>query len=78
MRAKVESFLVVLLAGAVLPSCGSHTRAPYAVVSAPRDWNAHPGIVEIDPTEAAALEVRLCEQGAKERARRGTGVWANY
>ena len=37
-----------------------------------------PGIVEIDPTEAAALEVRLCEQGAKERARRGTGVWANY
>jgi hypothetical protein len=35
-------------------------------------------IVEIDATEAVALEVRLREQRAKERARRGTGVWADY
>jgi hypothetical protein len=37
-----------------------------------------PSIVEIDATEAVALEVRLREQKAKERARRGTGVWADY
>lgn len=35
-------------------------------------------IVEIDATEAAALEARLREQSAKERARRGKGVWADY
>ena len=27
----------------------AHTRTPYAVVSAPRDWEAHPAVVEIDP-----------------------------
>ena len=36
-----------------------------------------PRIVEIDPTEAAALETKLREQTARERARSGTGVWAD-
>ena len=61
MRAAVECYFVsaVLLAGAALPSCGSHTRAPYAVVSAPRDWGAHPAIVELDagPTIYALSDV---------------------
>ena len=35
-------------------------------------------IVEIDPTEAATLETRLRERTARERARGGTGVWADY
>jgi len=37
-----------------------------------------PRIVEIDATEAAALEVTLREQSANERARRGTDMWADY
>ena len=61
MRVGVESYVVgaVLFAGATLPSCGSHTRVPYAVVSAPRDWSAHPAIVEIDsgPTIYAMSDV---------------------
>ena len=61
MSVRVEGYFVVaiLLAGAALPSCGSHTRAAYAVVSAPRDWSAHPAIVEIDsgPTIYAMSDV---------------------
>ncbi len=61
MSPRVESCVVgvVLLVGAALPSCGSHTRVPYAVVAAARDWGAHPAIVEIDtaPTIYAMSDV---------------------
>ena len=36
---------------ALFASCGSsHSRSPYRVLSGPRDWAAHPAVVEIDPT----------------------------
>lgn len=36
----------------LLPECSSskHARVAYAIVSAPRDWSAHPAIVELDPS----------------------------
>ncbi|AKV00743.1 putative serine/threonine phosphatase [Labilithrix luteola] len=32
----------------LLTACSSHERVPYAVVSAPRDWSAHPAVLERD------------------------------
>ncbi len=34
----------------LVPHCGGHERVPYAVVSPPRDWAAHPAVVEMEPT----------------------------
>ena len=43
--------LLLLALTSVMPECSSasHTRVPYAVVSPPRDWAAHPALVEMDP-----------------------------
>ncbi len=43
MRLSFVSLVALALFG-----CGGHERVPYAVVSPPRDWSAHPAVVEMD------------------------------
>ncbi len=40
----------LVVVGLAMPECSSskHTRAPYAIVSAPRDWAEHPAIIELE------------------------------
>ncbi len=47
------------LVALVLLGCSGHERATYTVVSPPRDWSAHPAIVEMDapPTIYAMSDV---------------------
>ncbi len=54
MRASFVSFVALALV-----ECSGHERAPYTVASAPRDWSAHPAVVEMDapPTIYAVSDV---------------------
>lgn len=48
-----RSFAISLL---VLAACSSHERETYIVVSPPRDWSAHPAVVEVNsPTTIYAM-----------------------
>ena len=46
-RLRVRSHVLLGLA-IFLPDCSGHERVPYTVLSPPRDWDAHPAVVQMD------------------------------
>jgi Calcineurin-like phosphoesterase len=55
----VTSLRAILWMAVMLPAlgCGSRATTTYMVVSGPRDWTAHPAVLEIDPAPAELFAV---------------------